>query len=59
MERGWQKYDLHVSYEEMMNMDDCTVHAPHFVASGGRTEMRMWNLGGILTTRSIDSGIVF
>lgn len=59
MEWGWQKYDLHVSYVEVMNMDDCTVHASHFVETGGRTEMRIQNWGRILTTFSIDSGIVF
>lgn len=33
MEGGWQKYDLYVSYVGMMNVDDCSVHAPHFVWS--------------------------
>ena len=54
MEGGWKKYDLHVSYVEMMNMDDCSVHAPYFVESGGRTEMRVRGWEGILTTYSDD-----
>lgn len=36
-EGGWKKYELHVSYVEMMNMDDCSVHAPHFVENNNET----------------------
>lgn len=50
MEGGWEKSDLHVI--QMMNMDDCSVHALHFVESGGGTETRISDRKGILTTSS-------
>lgn len=49
MEGGWKESDLHVSYVEMKNKDDCSVHAPHFVDSVGRTEMRIRKRVGTLT----------
>lgn len=40
-------------------MDDCSVHAPRFVERGGRTEMRIQEREGILTTTSTAFGFVF
>lgn len=42
--------DLHAM--QMMNMDDCSVHALHFVESGGGREMRNSDREVILTTNS-------